>query len=117
MYTILISDLVITATHGLLPEEKITPQEFLVNTKVVCTFPEDLAKQDLFDDTFCYGIMREKIIAIFTEQSYDTIEALAYKINNDLLACNPHATSITTRIEKTKLLKDCRVGIELTTSR
>ncbi len=115
MYKILIKDLKVTATHGILPEEKINPQEFLINMEATCPFIKDLAENDTLEERFCYGIMREKIINICMSNTFNTIEKLAYKINNELLNQCKDMISITTRIEKTKLLKDCRVGIQLTT--
>lgn len=117
MYTILIKDLKVRATHGLLLEEKIHEQEFLINTEVSCKFPKSLAEQDIFDDSFCYGIMRGGIINVCKNNRFNTIETLALTINNELLQGCGDSISITTSIEKTELLKDCRVGIKLTTNK
>lgn len=117
MYTILIKDLHVRAKHGLLPEEKVHAQEFLITTEVTCVFPLHHAETDTFDYAFCYGVMREEILTICTMQSFNTIESLALTVNRKMLADRKDATKVVTRIEKTELLKDCRVGIRLTTKR
>ncbi len=117
MYTILIKDLKVRATHGLLPEEKIKAQEFLITMEAVCKFSENFAQEDILDEACCYGIMREKIIDICKNNSFNTIERLAYQINKELMEKRACISSITTSIEKTELLKDCRVGIKLMTNK
>lgn len=113
MYTLLIKDLRIQAIHGLLPLEKLAPQEFLINSEVTCALNETYAKADVFNETLCYGKIREAIITLCTENSYDTLEALTYKINTYILEKSDCIKSVTTSVEKTKLLNDCRVGVRL----
>jgi FolB domain-containing protein len=114
MYTLLIRDLRVQATHGLLELEKHSPQEFLINSEITCTLDENLARADIFDETLCYGKMRELIIKICTENSYGTLETLVYNIHNQLLTRSSSISSITTSLEKTQLLHDCRIGIRMT---
>ena len=85
MYILLIKDLRIRAIHGLREKEKIVPQEFLINTEVLARFHKILAKKDIFDDSLCYGTMRKSIIKICTENRFDTLEALVYKVNTELI--------------------------------
>lgn len=115
MYTLLIKDLKVRAIHGLRDEEKINKQEFLINTEVLAKFDKTLTEKDLFDDSLCYGNMRRSIINICQEIRCDTLESLVYKINKQLLQQSNKIISITTSIEKTELLKDCHVGVKLTT--
>jgi len=117
MYTLLIKDLRVRAIHGLREGEKIKTQEFLINTEVLAKFDKALAQKDLFDDSLCYGNMRRLIIKICTENRFDTLEALVYKINTELIKQSEKIISITTSIEKTELLKDCHVGVKLTTKK
>lgn len=117
MYTLIIKDLRVRAIHGLREEEKINPQEFLINTEVLAKFDDALAKKDLFDETLCYGNMRRLIIKICMENRFDTLEALVYKINTEINKQNEKIISVTTSIEKTELLKDCHVGVKLTTKK
>ncbi|HCC06171.1 TPA: hypothetical protein DEP94_02335 [Candidatus Nomurabacteria bacterium] len=117
MYILLIKDLRIRAIHGLREKEKIVPQEFLINTEVLARFHKILAKKDIFDDSLCYGTMRKSIIKICTENRFDTLEALVYKVNTELIKQSEKIISITTSIEKTELLKDCHVGVKLITKK
>lgn len=117
MYTILIKNLKVNAKHGLLPVEKVKAQEFLITTEVTCTFPLHHAEADTFDYAFCYGIMREEILAVCHSNSFSTIEALTLTINRKILANRKDAMKVVTSIEKTELLEDCHVGIRLETKK
>lgn len=101
MYTLLIKDLRIMAIHGLREKEKVSPQEFLINTEVLAWFDENLAKKDLFDESLCYGNIRRMIIKICNENHFGTLEALVYKINTEINKQSEKIISITTSTPST----------------
>lgn len=64
------------ARHGVLPDEKVTPQRFEVDL-VLHADLEPAARTDDLDATIDYAALFDLVKAIVTGQSFDLIEALA----------------------------------------
>ncbi len=117
IYKLIIKDFKIIAKHGLLPIEKIEAQEFVVNVIVETKFESDYADIDKLPANKCYAEIREEIIKIFHAETKNTIEHLAYKICQKILSDCENRESVELSIMKSKLLKDCEVGINLKLTR
>lgn len=114
IYKLIIKDLKIMATHGILELEKISPQEFLVNMVLETEFNFSASEKDELPPSKCYGLIREYIIKYFTENKHNTLEKISLNICEYILSLNTEHKKISLSIIKTKLLNDCNVGIELT---
>lgn len=99
MDEIKLTGLKIFGHHGVLEEEKIKGQEFLVDI----TLATDIRKAGLSDDlkeTVNYAEMAEYIFEIFDEEIFDLIEAVAEKIARHLLIKYPMVKDVAVTIHK-----------------
>jgi FolB domain-containing protein len=112
-YKLYIKDLKIEATHGMLDIEKIHAQEFLINIEIDCKLNIENTEKDIFDYEFCYGLIRGLTIKHFTENKYNSLEAIIYDLNKKVLDRSESFICINTQVIKTKLLNDCNVGVSI----
>lgn len=89
------------ARHGVLPEEKATPQPFEVDL-VLHADLEDAALSDALDRTVDYAALHQLVAAIVTGPSVDLIEALAGSIARAVLAATDPAVvnAVEVRVRK-----------------
>lgn len=84
MDKIKIQDLIVFAKHGVLPEEAVLGQKFLISaTMHTNTRPAGLT--DDLTQTINYGEVSQKIIQFFTQNRYELIEAAAEHLAEYLL--------------------------------
>lgn len=99
MDKIRIKNLRIFAYHGVLPQEKKTGQDFIVNV----TMHTDTRAAGLSDDltrTTNYANVCECIRKTMTEKSYDLIETVAEKVATNVLLAFPLVEEIDVEIQK-----------------
>lgn len=99
MDCISIKDLEVFAHHGLLPEETILGQKFLVSTKLFLS----TRQAGITDDIKCsidYGNVCHLIKDIMENNTYKLIEALAEDIADHLLIDFPSVNSVEVEIKK-----------------
>ena len=87
--------------HGVLPEEKVTPQPFEVDV----VLHADLARaseSDALADTVDYSDLFERVRGIVEGPSVGLIEALAGRIAHDVLAATApsHVSAVEVRVRK-----------------
>lgn len=79
-----IDDLQVFANHGVLPEEKILGQKFLVSAHIVCNFPEGI-QDDNIDNTINYAKVCQQIEHLMLHKSFNLIETTCDELAQYLL--------------------------------
>ena len=104
-----ISSLEIMAKHGVLAEEKTTPQPFVFDVSVEADC-EDAALRDDLSVTVNYSEVCALVTEVATAKSYDLIEALARECALSLLEKFTLATAVTVRVSKPAAPVKANVG-------
>ena len=119
MEKIVIKGLKIKAYHGVLPEEKVQGQTFILD---VCA-DVDVRKAQISDDlnhTVSYAEMIATIERVFTEKSYNLLECIASKVCVALLEEYTKLEEVTVLVKKPEAPIDADfdyVAIETTLTR
>lgn len=99
MDKIIIKGLKLFAYHGVNPEEKVDGQNFILD--ITAKLDATKAKlSDNVDDTVSYAKIIKTVIAVFTAQSYDLIEAAANKVGMEIMKTYPQLQSVTVLLKK-----------------
>ena len=99
MDKIIIKGLKLFAYHGVNPEEKVDGQNFILD--ITAQLDATKAKlSDNVDDTVSYAKIIKTVIAVFTTQSYDLIEAAANKVGMEIMKTYPQLQSVTILLKK-----------------
>ena len=99
MDKIIIKGLKLFAYHGVNPEEKVDGQNFILD--ITAQLDATKAKlSDNVDDTVSYAKIIKTVIAVFTAQSYDLIEAAANKVGMEIMKTYPQLQSVTIFLKK-----------------
>ena len=99
MDKIIIKGLKLFAYHGVNPEEKVDGQNFILD--ITAKLDATKAKvSDNVDDTVSYAKIIKTVIAVFTAQSYDLIEAAANKVGMEIMKTYPQLQSVTILLKK-----------------
>ena len=88
------------ACHGVLSEEKVTPQKFIVDVKVETDQIVTAANTDHIDDALNYVGIYEIIHDIMMNRQYDLIETIAMKISTTVVKKYETIISIDTKVTK-----------------
>ena len=99
---ILIEGMTFEGTHGVYPEEQVTPQPFEVDVELAL----NLQPAGLSDDlgmTADYARVFDVCRQVVESTRFNLIEALAEAITEELLAGFPMVESVTVRIRKPKV--------------
>lgn len=99
MDKIIIKGLKLFAYHGVNPEEKVDGQNFILDI----TAELDTTKAQLSDDvndTVSYAKIVKTVRAVFTEKSYDLIEAAANRVGVAVMQAYPELQSVTILLKK-----------------
>jgi len=99
---ILIEGMTFEGTHGVYPEEQVTPQPFEVDVELAL----NLQPAGLSDDlgmTADYARVFDACRQVVESTRFSLIEALAEAITEELLAGFPMVDSVTVRIRKPKV--------------
>lgn len=99
MDKILIKDLELFAHHGVLKEEKILGQKFLLSLELELDLKNAGTTDDL-DKTVNYAEICEKVEAEFKKEKYDLIETAAEKIAEYILTNHPIIKSVKLTLKK-----------------
>jgi len=73
---VIIRDLSLKTIIGTLPEEKITPQELILNIELFCDIRKS-AKTDDINDTIDYKMLKKEIINFVENNRFNLIERIA----------------------------------------
>ncbi len=99
MDKIIVKGLKLFAYHGVNPEEKVDGQNFVLD--ITATIDATKAKNtDNVDDTVSYAKIIKTARAVFTEKSYDLIEAAANKVGVVIMETFPLLESVTVLLKK-----------------
>lgn len=99
MDKIIVKGLRLFAYHGVNPEEKVDGQNFVLDI----TAELDTKKaqySDNVDDTVSYAQIIKTARAVFTEKSYDLIEAAANRVGMAIMQTYPALNSVTILLMK-----------------
>lgn len=99
MDKIIVKGLKLFAYHGVNPEEKVDGQNFVLDI----TAELDTKKaqySDNVDDTVSYAKIIKTVRAVFTEKSYDLIEAAANRVGVAVMQTYPEISSVTVILMK-----------------
>ena len=112
MDKVLINDLRVHGIIGVNPEERINPQEILINLAVF-TDTEKAGGSDKINDCVNYSTLAKKVAALAQEAHRFSVEALANDIARLCLA-QPRVSGVRVRVEKPGAVRDTRsVGVEI----
>lgn len=99
MDKIIVKGLKLFAYHGVNPEEKVDGQNFVLDI----TAELDTKKaqySDNVDDTVSYAKIIKTVRAVFTEKSYDLIEAAANRVGVAVMQTYPEISRVTVLLMK-----------------
>ena len=86
--------------HGVLPEEQVRPQPFVLDIELAVDLSAAGASDDL-DDTVDYAAAASQAVAIVERESHALIERVAARICETLLV-DERVTSVTVEVHKPK---------------
>jgi FolB domain-containing protein len=112
-----IIDLTVTGIIGIKPDERINPQQILVNaTMWVDTAPA--AVSDDIADAANYRTISKAIVAHIERGNPMLVERLVQELADLILAIEPRVEQVEVKVEKPGALRDARsVGISIHRSR
>lgn len=99
MGTITIRDLEVFARHGVIPEENVLGQKFVVTAEFMCGLSK-AGKQDDLTATIDYGEAAHIITDFLQEHTFQLIEAAAWKLAEQLLITYETAEAVWLTIKK-----------------
>jgi len=88
------------ACHGVLPEEKITPQKFVVDVRIETDQIIEAARTDRIEDALNYVGAYDLIKNIMMNEQYELIETIAMKIATILVKNYPSIISVDVKVTK-----------------
>ncbi len=110
----------VIATHGVLPEEKTTPQPFELDLDLAVDLGP-AAASDRLVDTVDYGRVAETAAAVVTDSSpVELLESLAGAVADATLGGDPRIASVTVSLRKLQpplALDIVTVGVTITRHR
>ncbi len=99
MDRIMARGLTFTARHGVLPEEKVQPQTFIIDLDLYLDLHPAAGTDDL-KDTVSYADVYEEVSRIVLNETYNLLETLAEKIAETLLAAHPQLKEVEISVYK-----------------
>ncbi len=111
---IVLDGMVFEGTHGVLPEEQLTPQPFEVDVELRLDLRVAGQTDDL-EETIDYGQVFEVCREIVESTRFNLLEALAEAIAHEVLAGFP-ALEVTVRVRKPRVILGGRIraaGVEI----
>jgi dihydroneopterin aldolase len=110
MITIYIKDLVVKAKHGVHAQEKEQTQRFKINVEL--TFETSAAQTDNIDDTLNWSEIRDQIVSVTKNNSFNLVEKLAKAITEELLA-NTRIQKVIVEVDKLDAFPSGVPGVRL----
>ena len=89
MFYLNLNDMKFMAKHGVLAEEKVTAQKFIVDVRIETDQIVTAAATDQIDDALNYVGVYELVRDIMMNQQFDLIETIAAKIAQEIVAKYP----------------------------
>ncbi len=115
-HIILINQLSLMASIGILETERATKQSLLISLEIKVKTPEAVNSGKI-EDAVCYGVIVDKIKGLVDSQHFDLLETLAQDIVNKCLS-DDRILFYKITLEKPDIIKECQsVGIQIEGSR
>jgi len=100
MFYLNLNDMEFMARHGVLTEEKVTPQKFIVDVRIETDQIVAAAGTDKIDDALNYVGVYELVQDIMMNQQFDLIETIAAKIAQEIVAKFPSVIAADVKVTK-----------------
>ena len=112
MDKIIIRDLLARGPIGISDEERMVPQDILINAELF-TDTRNAASSDSIEDCVNYSTMTKQILKLAEENTRKTVEAFAQDIA-DMCLSNSLVEKAVIRVEKTTAVRFTKsVGVEI----
>ena len=112
MDKIIIRDLLARGPIGISIEERMNPQDILINAELY-TDTRNAALSDSIEDCVNYSTVAKQILELAAENKRKTVEAFAQDIA-DMCLANPLVEKAVIRVEKTTAVRFTKsVGVEI----
>ena len=99
MDSIILKDFEVLACHGVNPEEKVTPQRFLISVEVFADISAAAESDDL-NRTVSYSAVKKLAARFATQNSFDLIETLAARLAAEMLKSFELAQGVCIEVKK-----------------
>ena len=116
MDKVIIRDLLARGPIGISDEERMAPQDILVNVEMY-TDTRKAAASDSIDYCVNYSVMTKRILKLASDNKRKTVEAFAQDIA-DMCLSNDLVEKVCIRVEKTSAVRFTKsVGVEIERSK
>jgi len=88
------------ACHGVLPEEKVTPQKFIIDVKIETDQIVEAARTDCIEYALNYVGIYELVHNIMMNEQFNLIETIAMKISTEIVEKYKSVISVDTKVTK-----------------
>ena len=105
MDKIILRDIRVMACHGVYPEEKISPQPFVIDLTLFLDLHPAAVSGDLAD-TVDYGALCRGVRRFVEENSFDLLETLAEELAGLVLLAADRVERVRVRVEKSEARLD-----------
>ncbi len=116
MSVIYLKDLVVTGTHGVHQAEKDHPQRFSISVELSFDASAAATSDDL-KDTINYSTVRQIIIDVVQNTSFNLLERLAQTIGDRILVQDERPETVFVSVSKLDVFETGIPGVELEVSR
>ena len=103
MDKIIIRDLLARGPIGISEQERMAPQDILINAELYCD-TRKAAESDSIEDCVNYSTMAKQILKLAADNKRKTVEAFAQDIA-DMCLSNPNVEKVVIRVEKTTAVR------------
>ena len=100
MFYLNLNDMEFMAKHGVLAEEKVTPQKFVVDVRVETDQVLSAATTDCIDDALNYVGVYEIVHDIMMNRQFDLIETISVKIAREIVVKYDTVISVDVKVTK-----------------
>lgn len=100
MFYLNLNDMEFITCHGVLTEEKKTPQKFMVDLRIENDQVISAAHTDHIDDALNYADVYQVVRQVMMDNNYDLIETIAKEIGEAVVKAYPSCICIETKVTK-----------------
>jgi len=100
MFYLNLNDMEFVTCHGVLVEEKKTPQKFMVDVRIETDQVVSAAQTDHITDALNYADVFEIVRGIMMDNCYDLIETIAKEISEAIAQAYPNCICVDTKVMK-----------------
>ena len=100
MFYLNLNNMEFMACHGVLPEEKVTPQKFIIDVKIETDQIVEAARTDCIEYALNYVGIYELVHNIMMNEQFNLIETIAMKISTEIVEKYKSVISVDTKVTK-----------------